>query len=154
MASKRWSVGISVVSAVVLVLACAGIYAQTPQEKLFFALQIQDGDRVVARPQLVGETGKKLTLRLVEPGRPDHSRLALDLVPERSGEGYELELKLALPDRDGPRAGSLALGHGEERQLRLDDPVRPISVRVMLMRVASPEFEAWMRLGKAAPARS
>ncbi|MGC4122873.1 MAG: hypothetical protein QM765_51560 [Myxococcales bacterium] len=64
-----------------------------------------------------------------------------------------MQLKLALPDRDGVE-GSVALGHGEERQARLADPLRKLSVRVMLMRVASPEFESWLKLARALPATS
>lgn len=150
-----WSIAISAVSCMVLGVACAGILSRpAASEKLFFALQIDDGDRVVARPQLVGEVGKRLTLTLVEPERPDRPRLALELVPEHDGDGYRVQLKLALPDRDGARVGSLALSHGEERRAVLADPVRPLSVRVMLMRVASPEFEAWLELARALPATS
>ncbi|HEY3447308.1 MAG TPA: hypothetical protein VGK67_13135 [Myxococcales bacterium] len=150
-----WSFAISAASCLVLCVACAGIWSRpTPSEKLFFALQIEDGERVVARPQVVGEVGKRLTLKLVEPDRPDRPRLALELVPEQDGDGYRVQLKLALPDRDGEREGTLALGHGEERQMQLADPVRKLSVRVMLMRVASPEFQAWLRLAQTPPATS
>ena len=45
-------------------MACAGIWTRPVEaEKLFFALEIEDGDHVVARPQLVGEVGKRLTLK-------------------------------------------------------------------------------------------
>ena len=152
---KTWSIGISAASCLVLCVACAGIWTRAPEaEKLFFALQIEDGGHVVARPQLLGEVGKRLTLQLVEPDRPDRPRLALELVPEHDGEGYRVQLKLALPDRDGAREGTIALSHGEERQVVLADPIRPLAVRVMLMRVASPEFESWLRLARALPATS
>ena len=153
---KTWSIGISAASCLVLCVACAGIWTRTAPaaEQLFFALQIVDGDRVVARPQLLGEVGKRLTLRLVEPDRPDRAQLALELVPEHDGDGYRVQLKLSLPDRDGPQEGGLELGHGEEKRVLLADPLRPVSVRVMLMRVASPEFKAWLRLARALPATS
>jgi len=153
--TKTWSIAISVVSSAVLCVACAGIWTRpSPSEQVFFALQIDDGERVVARPQVVGEVGKRLTLKLVEPERPDHARLALELVPERDGEGYRVQLKLALPDRDAPRGATVALSHGEEREVVLPDPLRRLSVRMLLMRVQSPEFEAWLRLAEAPPATS
>ena len=152
---KTWSLGISAASLLVLCAACAGIWARGGEgEKLFFALQIEDGDRVVARPQLLGEVGKRLTLRLVEPDRPDRPRLLLELLPERDGEGYRVQLKLALPRLEAMREGSFDLAHGEERQVALDGPGQPLAVRVMLMRVASPEFEAWLRLARTLPATS
>jgi len=151
-----WSIAISAASCLVLCVACAGIWVRPGEaEKLFFALQIEDGARVVARPHLVGVVGKRLTLKLVEPERPDRPRLALELVPEHDGDAYRVQLKLALPDRDGAREGSLALGHGEEREVLLAaDPLRRLSVRVLLMRVTSPEFEAWLRLARELPATS
>jgi hypothetical protein len=134
--------------------ACTNLLvAPKPGEQLFFALQIQDGERVVARPQLLGETGKRLTLRLVTPDRPESPRLALELNPERDGEGYKIQLKLALPGHDS-EGGELELGHGEERSLRLADPAHPLTVKVLLMRVASPEFKTYLKLAKAAPATS
>lgn len=153
--NKRLSIAISAASCMVLCVACAGIWTRPEtEERLFFSLQIQDGDRVVARPQVLGEVGKRLTLKLVEPANPDRPRLALELVPEHDGDGYRVQLKLALPDRDGEREASVDLTHGEEKQVALPDPLRRLTVRVMLMRVASPEFEAWMQLARALPATS
>lgn len=149
-----WAV--SIISLLVLGVACAGMLSRTvPAEQLFLALQIEDGGRVVARPQLVGESGKRLRLQLVEPARPDQPRLELEMVPEHENEGYRVQLRLAMPDRAQPLEGELALGHGEERKLELSNPVRPLHVKLMLMRVASPEFETWLRLArKALPATS
>jgi len=153
--SKTWSILISAASCLVLCVACAGIWTRPePTEQLFFSMQIEDGGRVVARPQLLGEVGKRLTLKLVEPDSPERPRLALELVPEHDGDGYRVQLKLALPDRDGEREASLELSHGEERQVVLPDSLRRLSVRLMLMRVASPEFDAWLKLARALPATS
>ena len=136
-----------------LCAACARMLSERgPAERLFFALQIQDGDRVLARPQLVGAEGKRLTFKLVQPDSPDHARLALELVPEREGSGYRVQLKLALPDRAEVKVGELALGHGEEKKIEIPDPVRPLTVHVLLMRIASPEFETYLKLAAAAPA--
>jgi len=153
--TRRWIWALAGICAALVCAACASMMASRgPSERLFFALQIQDGDRVVARPQLVGEEGKRLTFKLVSPERPDQARLVLELVPERDGDGYRVQLKLALPDRAEVKRGELDLEHGEERALRIDDPVRPLTVRLMLMRVASPEFEAWLRLAGRLPATS
>ena len=154
MTKKLVSIAIAAISGAVLLFACVGLMARAPAEQLFFALQIEDGGRVVARPQLLGETGKRLTLRLVQPDRPDQPRLALELVPERDGAGYRVQLQLALPDRDGVREGALEIAHGEEREVRLADPVRPVTIRVLLMRVASPEFQTWLKLARPAPTTS
>jgi hypothetical protein len=140
--------------ALLLALCVACIHAAPPAERLFFALQIEDGGRVVARPQLLGETGKRLTLRLVQPDHPDQPRLALELVPEKDGDGYRVQLRLAVPDHEGVKEGALELAHGEEREMKLADPVRPMTVKVLLMRVASPEFRTFIRLARAAPATS
>ncbi|MBI5546448.1 MAG: hypothetical protein HY901_21405 [Deltaproteobacteria bacterium] len=149
--SRMMAVGMGVA---LLFTACGSLLRPEPAERLFFALEIKDGDRVVARPHLLGKEGKLLSLRLVEPSRPDLPRLSLELVPERQGDGYRVQLKLALPEHDGVRQGELLVGHGEERPLLLTDPVRPLSVRLLLMRVASPEFEAWMRLAQPTLATS
>jgi hypothetical protein len=90
----------------------------------------------------------------VQPDAPDRPRLALELVPEREGSGYRVQLQLALPDRAEVKRGELALGHGEERKLELPDAVRPLTVHVLLMRVASPEFQTYLRLARAAPANT
>ena len=138
----------------VVLAACTGYLTRSPTEQLYFALQIEDGDRVVARPQLLGETGKPLKLRLMDPGQPETLRLALDLMPRREGREYRVQLKLALPDREGPRLAQLDLVHGEERQLVLADPMHPLTVRLLMMRVASPEFEQFLKLARSATAAS
>jgi hypothetical protein len=153
--TRRASLALALACTVIVGAACTSRMAgRVPAERLFFAVEIMDGDRVVAHPLLLGETGKRLTLKHVSPERPDQARLALELVPEKDGDGYRVQLKLALPDRAGVKRGVLALEHGEERALKLADPVRPLTVRLLLMRVASPEFEAWLRLAGAAPTTS
>ena len=153
--TRRASLALALACTVIVGAACTSrIVGHVPAERLFFAVQIMDGDRVVAHPLLVGETGKRLTLKHVSPDRPDEALLALELVPEKDGDGYRVQLKLAMPDGAEVKRGTLALEHGEERTLKLSDPVRPLTVRLLLMRVASPEFEAWLRLAGAMPATS
>lgn len=151
---KNWAWIVVASSAALLFAACATWMGDTPAERLFFALQIEDGERVVARPQLLGEAGKRLTLRLAQPARPEEARLSLELSPERFGEGYRVRFGIGLPDRADVKRGELSLLHGEERKLVLTDSVRPLTVRLMVMRVASPEFEAWIRLARTPPATS
>lgn len=139
---------------VLLGAACASLAQKEQGERLFFAVQIEDGGRVIARPRMIGQTGKRLTLRLVTPEAPDRARLALELVPEREGSGYRIQLGVALPERASTDRGELALGHGEERLLELDDPVRPVIVRVLVMRVGSPELDAYLELAGALPQTS
>ncbi len=147
-----WAV--SLASVAVLCAACAGILVREPGERLFFALEIDDGGRVVGRPQVIGETGKLLTIKLVEPGSVGRPRLSMKLVPEHEGGGYRVQLELDLPDRPVPGKGVLAIEHAEERRVEIGNPVRPLSVKLMVMRVASPEFEAWVKLARKPPAAS
>ena len=141
---RSWSVGLLALSVSALA-ACTGLLTKESEpEKLFFAMKIEGGGQLLARPHLLGETGHKLSMRLVDPSQPAQSRLALELFPERDGEGYRLQLGVALADAE-PQLGALSLMHAEERRLKLDGE-RPLLVTVMLMRVDSPEFEAWMEL--------
>ena len=149
--AKSLSITISAVSCAVLLVACTGIWMRAgPQERLFFALQIEDGGRVLARPELLGETGKRVTLKLVDPDAPARSRLSLELEAERDRESYRVRLKLGLPDSDRAREGALELFHGEEKEIVLadPDPQRRLSVRLLLMRVDTPEFQTWLRLAR------
>ncbi len=119
--------------------------SQARGEPLYLALEIEDQGRLIARPKLLGEEGTRLSMRLVEPAHPERSRLQLELFPERAGDGYEVGLKLSLPDLE-KASGSLRLMHGEERVVTVANGARPISVRMLLMRVGSPEFETYMEL--------
>jgi hypothetical protein len=135
--------------------ACGGLLAQRNEpEQLFFAMRIEDEGRLLARPNLLGETGHKLSMRLVDPERPELTRLALELLPERQGDGYRIQLGVATADRGRPQVGALALLHGEERKLVLAGPDRPLKVTLMLMRVDSPEFDAWLELVRREQAAS
>jgi hypothetical protein len=71
------------------------------------------------------------------------------LSPKEEGQGYGVKLDLQLPS--GRRLGHVGLLHGEERRVVLD---RDTELKVMLMRVDSPEFKALVqrspRLAKSA----
>lgn len=140
---------VSMVGICLLFSACAGKLERRAPERLFFAMQIEDGGKVIARPRLLGEAGRLVTMKIVEPDRPEQTRLALELFPERKDHTYRVQIKMALPDRAERPCGELALSHGEERLLRLDNSVRPLTVRLLLMRTSSPEFDTFMKLSKS-----
>jgi hypothetical protein len=104
----------------------------------------------VARPKLLGESGKLLRAERRAPGAlsPDY-RLAL--VPSLlEGGGYSLALDLALGG--GLRGHSdVPLLHGQERRVELGAAPGELEVSVMLMRVDSPEFRALMELPQDPP---
>jgi len=138
-----------------LLAACAGGVRtkDDPPEKLYLALKIEDAGHVLAKPRLLGETGRKVSLRLLDPNRPEHERLSLELMPQRQGSAYEVAIGLTLDTRHERAEGSLKLKHGEERKVLLASDGRPVGVTLLLMRIDSPEFEAWMELVKQEQAR-
>lgn len=105
---------------------------------LYFALEVRQAGRVVARPQLVGESGHDVRLSLRR--RDGGERLKLALHPTLRGPKMGVELKLDLPDAPG-LGRRVSLVHGEEAKLHLGDDV---DVRMLAMRVRSPEFEAFI----------
>lgn len=136
------------IGACALLAACAGFLAQTSDEKLFFALQIESEGRVIARPMLLGASGRELSMRLLDPDQPDRPKVDLHLLPERDGAGYRVQLQLTLPDRARAESGELEIGHAEQRTVTLAQNDRPVTVHLMLMRVASPEFKAYVSLAR------
>ena len=131
-----------------LLVACAGLLAHPSDEKLFLALQIEREGQVIARPRLLGASGRLLSMKLMDPDQPDRPKVDLQLLPEREGLAYRIQIQLSLPDRAGAALGELELGHGQERSLTLAERDRPVTVRILLMRVASPEFDAYMNLAR------
>lgn len=135
-----------------VVLALVGCAAQAPAtrapEKLYLAVEVREHGQTVARPKVVGFEGKNIT---VERRQPNQTSLEyrLVLVPREEGAGYGVKLDLELPS--GRRLGHVGLLHGEERRVVLDEDTE---LRVMLMRVESPEFKALVqrkpRAGKSA----
>lgn len=134
---------------VVGVVGCATPAAQTrAPEALYLAVEVQAHGRTVAAPQVLGFEGRHITVERRQPAaaQPDYR---LVLTPREEGQGYGVQLELELPE--GRRQGQVGLLHGEERRVRLDGDVE---LRVMLMRVDSPEFRALVgrapRLGRRA----
>lgn len=146
-----WAVALSGAVGAAAVLVPGAVPRNEPSsagERVYFALQISDGGRVLASPQLVGDEGKRLTLSLVNPERPGEPRLALELEPARDRDLYRVLVKLSLPGKLDRAVGELALLHGEERFLTLEQEAGPVTVKLLLLRVASPEFETFMDLAR------
>ncbi len=119
------------------------------REPLFLAIEIKDGEQVIAQPRLLGESGRVLTMNLVDRDSPEKIRLALQVYPERNpDQSYDVHVNVTLPDRAQGKKGRLTIYHGEERKMEMDDSVRPITVRLLVMRVVSPEFDSYMKLSQ------
>ncbi|MDR0965590.1 MAG: hypothetical protein LBM75_03635 [Myxococcales bacterium] len=130
--------------------ACTGLFGRTEDpaiEKLFFALRIETEGQLVAKPHLLGETDHRLSMKLVDPVAPEHTRLAVELLPTRLGNDYSIQFGLLLSGvSKAPQVTELTLAHGQERKFQLLDGSAPLTVTLMLMRVDSPEFDAWLEL--------
>ena len=138
-------------SLMVLVVA-AGCAAQAPStrapEALYLAVEVREHGQTVARPKVLGFEGKNITVERRQPNS-DSPEFKLVLMPREEGQGYGVKLDLQLPS--GRRLGHVGLLHGEERRVMLDADTE---LKVMLMRVDSPEFKALVqrapRVGKSA----
>ena len=117
---------------------------------LYFSLEVRERGHVVARPQLVGSSGHDLRALLRQ--RDGTPRMSLLLQPTVSGQRLGLDLQLDLPDEHNLDK-TVDLHHAEETSLKLS---RDVEVKVLAMRVRSPEFEAYIAhapsiTGKADP---
>ena len=126
-------------SLTVLVVA-VGCAAQVPvtraPEALYLAVEVREHGQTVARPKMLGFEGKNITVERRSPNS-DTPEFRLVLMPREEGQGYGVKLDLMLPS--GRRLGHVGLLHGEERRVVLDQDTE---LKVMLMRVDSPEFKA------------
>jgi len=135
----------------VLVVA-VGCAAQAPvtraPEALYLAVEVREHGQTVARPKMLGYEGKNITVERRQPNA-ESADFRLVLMPKEEGQGYGVKLDLQLPS--GRRLGHVGLLHGEERRVVLDQDTE---LKVMLMRVDSPEFKALVhrspRLAKSA----
>lgn len=124
-------------------LVCAAMPAPVAAEPLYFAVEVYRGGQLVAKPKLLGETGRTLRAERRRPGAPlpDYR---LVLTPKASGESFLLQLDLLLPEAQGH--SELALLHGQQRKLQLGRVPGELEVSLLLMKVDSPEFRALMQL--------
>lgn len=137
-------------SMLALCVACTGFFGRTEEasiEKLFFALRIEADGQLVAKPHLLGETDHRLSMKLVDPEHPERTRLSLEMMPTRLGQDYSVQVGLLMPGvSQSPQVATLKLAHGQERRFSLLDGSAPLTVTLLLMRVDSPEFDAWLDL--------
>jgi hypothetical protein len=117
-------------------------------EKLYFALEMRQEGKLVGRPKLLGETGKVLKVERRQLGavEPDYQLILTPqaAVDDRQVDAFNIRLEIALPKT---RAKSeLSLLHGQERQLELGNSPGALEVKLLLMKVDSPEFRALMSL--------
>jgi hypothetical protein len=126
---------------------------RTDNEKLFFALEVRDGNKLLARPKLVGVEGKPLKLYLTHPDTDHSLKLALQLDPTRQADSsdYRIGVTLTIPGLLTDGQNEVRLGNGEERQIAWAGMDGPVTLKVMLMRVSSPEFKAYIDLGSRTP---
>jgi hypothetical protein len=126
---------------VALASACASS-KPLPAEKLYFAVELRHDGKVVGKPKLLGETGKSLKVLKRAPGS-EIADYELTLFPQASADGYHLRLDVATPAANGH--GDLDLLHGEERKVELGIHPGDLEVKLLMMKVDSPEFRAFMR---------
>jgi hypothetical protein len=129
----------TVVALGVLALGCTSSTATSrAPEQLYLKVEVQQGGKTVAAPNLLGFEGRHI---IVEKRAPKAAAFdyRLVLTPKEEGAGYGVGYDLELPGhRLGGRIGLL---HGEERRVLLDDHTQ---LKLLLMRVDSPEFRALM----------
>jgi hypothetical protein len=125
------------------VIGCStGSSARVPDE-LYFKVEVEQHGKTVAAPNLLGFEGRHIIVekRANQSVAPDYR---LVLLPSERGDGYGVHFDLVLPS--GHRAGTMQLLSGEERRVLLDEDT---SLKLLVMRVDSPEFRAlMMRAGK------
>ena len=131
---------LTAVAMVALVGCASAVSAKRPPEQLYFSVEVHQNGKRIAAPKLLGFEGRNLLAERRLPGAPS-AEYRLLLHPEESGSGYDVVLQLELPS--GRRAGKIGLLHGEERRVLLDATTE---LKLMLMRVDSPEFRALMEL--------
>ncbi|AGC42726.1 hypothetical protein MYSTI_01378 [Myxococcus stipitatus DSM 14675] len=127
-------------------LACAVMPSTAGAEPLYFAVEVWREGRLVAKPKLLGETGRTLRAERRRPGAP-LADYRLVLSPSAKGESFHLKLDLLLPETEGH--SELALLHGQQRRLQLGSVPGELEVSLLLMKVDSPEFRALMELNTA-----
>lgn len=133
------------VAGALLAFGCASRPSKTQQDKLYFSLEVRRQGHVVAKPKLLGESGKVTRVERRQPGAA-LADYQLVLVPRLSAAGYHLQLQLKLADAGGE--AELDLLHGQVRQVELGPRPGELQVSLLLMKVDSPEFRLLMDLGE------
>jgi len=141
----RFFLGSVLMVAVVLVGCASATPTTRAPEALYLAVEVQEHGQTVATPRLLGFEGHRVVVERkgLASATPEYR---LTLTPQEEGQGYRVLLDLDLPS--GRRFGRVGLLHGEEQKVTLDADTQ---LKVMLMRVDSPEFRA---LIQRAPAKA
>lgn len=128
------------VGVLAMLVGCASAAPVTrAPEALYLAVEVQEHGKTVASPKLLGYEGHNIFVE--KRASPQAStEYKLKLTPREVGQGYHVLLDLELPS--GHRFGKVGLLHGEERRVSLDADTE---LKVMLMRVDSPEFRAMIQ---------
>ena len=113
---------------------------------LYFKLEIRREGRLIAMPQFLGEAGKVLRAERRPPGAevPDY-RLVISPF-QASERRFRLKLDVAVPGKQG--SSQLQIDHGEVRKVELGPRKGDLEVKLLLMKVNSPEFRALMNLSR------
>jgi hypothetical protein len=135
----------AVLVAVLVAVGCATTPATAQGEQLYLAVEVKQDGVVLGAPQILGFAGKNITVERRQPGT-NAVDYHLELSPKGAGGGYRLGVLLEAHGSKG--RGELGLLHGEERSLKLD---RNLELKVLLLEVDSPEFQAWVRTVPRAP---
>ncbi len=124
------------------VVGCATPLPDLPasRQQLYFAIELSQDGHKIGSPQLLGFEGKQVVAEKRAPGATQ-ADYRLVLRPREFGAGYKVVLEVVLPS--GRKLGELDVLHGEERIVQLDDATE---LKLLLMRVDSPEFKALMQL--------
>lgn len=128
------------------VLGCAAPAPErsASRQQLYFAVELTRDGKKLGAPQLLGFEGKQVIAEKRTPGS-SQADYRLVLKPRGSGAGYKVVLEVVLPS--GRKLAEIALLHGEERSVQLGDATE---LKLLLMRVDSPEFRALMHLNPGA----
>jgi hypothetical protein len=130
--------------------ACASTGRPVPGEKLYFSVEMRHDGKVVGKPRLLGEAGKTLKVQKRLPGART-ADYELTLAPSTDGEAYHLKLEVFTPAVNGRK--DFELLHGEERKVELGDHPGDLEIRLLMMKVDSDEFRAFMREAGASTSR-
>ncbi|HEY8212499.1 MAG TPA: hypothetical protein VIG99_33685 [Myxococcaceae bacterium] len=111
---------------------------------LYFRLEIRREGRLIAMPQFLGEAGKVLRAERRPPGAgaPDYRLIIAPF--QQSEHRFHLKLDVAVPGQQG--SSQIQMSHGEARKLELGQRKGDLEVKLLLMKVDSPEFRALMKL--------
>jgi hypothetical protein len=134
-----WRAFAVAMTALVVLVGCATTPAVTQGPQLYLAVEVKQDGVVVGSPQLLGFAGKSITVERRQPGAAT-ADYKLQLSPKGDSGGYRLGVQLDVKGRRGK--GELGLLHGEERSLKLE---RNLELKVLLLEVDSPEFQAWVQ---------